>query len=367
MQREDCHMSESLKEYCIRFGRKELLAQWHPEKNGSLSPDAVSCGSEKKIWWRCNQGHEWTSPPYERAKRGTGCPYCAGKHILPGMDLAALYPHLADQWHPEKNADLLPENVSPGSQRSAWWKCRNGHIWRAVIQSRTKGSGCPVCAGKVVLPGENDLKTVAPVLAAQWHPEKNGALQPVQFLCGSNRKVWWQCGRGHQWQATIKSRVQGAGCPICAGKVVIPGENDLSSFSPKLTEQWNREKNGALCPERVSVFSNRRVWWKCSLGHEWQAKISDRVTNRSNCPYCTNRRVLSGFNDLKTVEPLVAAQWHPSKNEPLEPTMVLPGSTKRVWWQCCDGHEWKAVIYSRTGAQKCGCPVCAGKRPRVYK
>lgn len=60
------------------------------------------------------------------------------------------------------------------------------------------------------------------------------------------------------------------------------------------------------------------------------------------------------------------AQWHPDKNAPLEPGMVLPGSTKRVWWRCTDGHEWKAVIYSRTGAQKCGCPVCAGKTPRIY-
>jgi hypothetical protein len=155
--------------------------------------------------------------------------------------------------------------------------------------------------------------------------------------------------------------------PVCAGKNVNPGENDLKSLSPELAEQWNWEKNGILNPEQVSVFSNRRVWWKCSKGHEWQGKISDRVTKRSGWPYCTNRKVLAGFNDLKTVEPLVAAQWHPDKNVPLEPSMVLPGSTKRVWWRCIDGHEWKAVIYSRTGAQKCGCPVCAGKTPRSYK
>jgi Zn finger protein HypA/HybF involved in hydrogenase expression len=218
-----------------------------------------------------------------------------------------------------------------------------------------------------VIPGKNDLETVSPLLAAQWHPNKNGPLSPGEVTSGSKRKVWWRCVRGHEWQASIKSRTQGAGCPVCAGKVVISGENDLESYSPELAEQWDREKNGALSPAQVSVFSNRRVWWKCSKGHEWQAKISDRVTKRSDCPYCTNRKVLAGFNDLKTVEPLVAAQWHPEKNDPLEPSMVLPGSTKRVWWRCTDCHEWKAVIYSRTGAQKCGCPVCAGKQPRIYK
>lgn len=360
-------MRESLKEYCIRYDHRELLAQWHPVKNGALTPDKVTSGSQRKVWWRCDRGHEWTSLPYERTKRGTGCPYCAGKRIFPGMDLASLYPHLVEEWHPCRNGELEPEAVLPGSHRSVWWKCSKGHEWRAMIDSRVKGSGCPICAGKVVFPGENDLETVSPVLAMQWHPEKNGALGPNQVLSGSNRKVWWRCSQGHEWQASIKSRLQGAGCPVCAGKVVVPGENDLKSYLPDLAEQWDREKNGKQDPTQVSVFSNRRVWWKCNRGHEWQAKISDRATKRSDCPYCTNRKVLAGFNDLKTVEPLVAAQWHPDKNAPLEPSMVLPGSTKRVWWRCTDGHEWKAVIYSRTGAQKCGCPVCAGKTPRIYK
>lgn len=360
-------MGESLKEYCIRYDCRELLAQWHPDKNGDLTPDKITSGSQRKVWWRCDQGHEWMGRSYDRAKRGTGCPYCAGKRILPGMDLASLYPHLADQWHPKRNGELGPEDVLPGSHRSVWWKCSRGHEWRAIINSRVNGQGCPVCTGRAVVAGKNDLGTVFPAVAMEWHPERNGLLRPSQVISGSKRKVWWRCDQGHEWQASIKSRTQGVGCPVCAGKIVNPGENDLKSFSPELAEQWNREKNGTLCPEQVSVFSNRRVWWKCSRGHEWQAKISDRATKRSDCPYCTNRKVLAGFNDLKTVEPLVAAQWHPEKNVPLEPNMVLPGSTKRVWWQCSDGHEWKAVIYSRTGAQKCGCPVCAGKTPRVYR
>ena len=95
-------MRESLKEYCVRNDRRELLAQWHQDKNGNLTPAEITSGSQRKIWWRCDQGHEWESMPYERAKRGTGCPYCAGKRILPGMDLASLYPYLADQWHPRK-------------------------------------------------------------------------------------------------------------------------------------------------------------------------------------------------------------------------------------------------------------------------
>ena len=118
----------------------------------------------------------------------------------------------------EKNGPLNPKDVLPGSHRSVWWKCSEGHEWRAKINSRVEGNGCPICAGRVVIPGKNDLETVSPLLAAQWHPNKNGPLSPGEVTSGSKRKVWWRCVRGHEWQASIKSRTQGAGCPVCAGK-----------------------------------------------------------------------------------------------------------------------------------------------------
>ena len=357
-------MRESLREYCTRYDRNELLAQWHPEKNGTLTPNDLSYGSQKKVWWRCDHGHEWQSPPYTRVGRSSGCPYCTGKRVAPGLDLRSLFPDIAAQWHPTKNGVLTPDQVTPGSHRRVWWRCDQGHEWSALVKSRVEGCGCPVCTNRIVIPGENDLRSLAPELAKQWHPSKNGALQPDQCLPGSARKVWWRCDRGHEWQAAIHSRVAGRGCPVCTGKVIIPGENDLQSYDPALARQWMREKNGALTPEGISIYSNRRVWWQCEKGHEWQCAVSVRTTKRSGCPYCTNRKVLPGFNDLKTVEPMVAAQWHPTLNAPLEPDMVLPGSAKRVWWRCADGHEWKAVIYSRTGEQKCGCPYCGGRSVR---
>ena len=354
-------MRETVTEYCIRYGREDLLDQWHQEKNGTLTPDMVSYGSQQKVWWRCAQGHEWQSAPYARTTRGSGCPYCAGKRIAPGMALDAQYPDIAAQWHDTKNAALTPGQVLPGSHRSVWWQCDQGNEWKALVKSRVEGSGCPVCANRKVIPGENDLGTSAPELAKQWHPTKNGSLRPEHVISGSTRKVWWRCSRGHEWQATIHSRVTGRGCPVSTGKTISPGENDLQSYDPELAKQWLQEKNGTLKPDMVSIYSNRRVWWRCVRGHEWQSAISARTTAKSGCPYCSNHKVLPGFNDLKTVQPLVAAQWHPTLNDPLEPSMVLPGSTKRVWWRCTDGHEWKAVIYSRTGAQRCGCPVCAGR------
>ena len=199
-------------------------------------------------------------------------------------------------------------------------------------------------------------------LLAQWHEDGNAPLTPDNVAVSSHRKVWWRCDRGHLWQASVAARTWGGtGCPVCAGKVVLPGENDLASLFPHIARQWHREKNGPLTPDNVSPYSNRKVWWLCPQGHPYQAVVSGRTLRGSGCPYCAGKRALPGFNDLATAEPGVAAQWHPTLNAPLTPEMVTAGSRRKIWWICPAGHVWKAAVYSRTGTQHSGCPVCAGK------
>ena len=272
---------------------------------------------------------------------------------------------LLDQWDGSRNGTLTPDTVSYGSRRKVWWQCDHGHRWQAAVYTRAGGeSGCPYCAGKRPWPGFNDLASQYPDLAAQWHPTKNGDLRPQDVVAGSRRKVWWQCPKGHVWQAAIASRAGGgAGCPVCAGKQVVPGENDLATLFPALAGQWDPERNGALTPQQVSSYSNRAAWWRCPLGHSWRAAISARAWG-SDCPYCAGRKVLPGFNDLATKDPTVAAEWDPTLNGGLTPQMVTAGSHKKVWWRCSENHVWKAVVYARTGAKHCGCPVCAGKVSR---
>lgn len=340
----------------------DLLRQWHPTRNGALTARDVSRGSKRKVWWLCEKGHAWQAMVYTRAD-GSGCPYCAGKRAVPGeTDLAAQWPDVAAQWHPTKNLPLTPQEVLPGSHRKTWWVCEKGHEWQAMVKSRVSGCGCPICTNRELAQGENDLGATHPDLAAQWHPTKNGNLTPRQVVAGTQRKIWWRCEKGHEWQAAVFSRARdSAGCPVCAGKKIVAGENDLASQFPAVAAQWHLVKNGFLTPEQISPSSNRRVWWRCGLGHEWQAIVAARTMNGSGCPYCTGRKALAGFNDLATLEPQVAAQWHSTLNGALTPEMVTVGSHRKVWWRCPDGHVWKAIIYSRAGPQKAGCPVCAGR------
>ena len=202
-------------------------------------------------------------------------------------------------------------------------------------------------------------------LLDEWDAEKNTPLTPLTVSYGSKRKLWWRCEQGHCWQATVYSRSSGTGCPYCAGVKVGQG-NDLASLYPELAAQWDMRKNAPKKPSDVLPESHQSVWWRCEKGHSWRAIVRSRVAG-CGCPVCAGWKVLPGFNDLASKSTDVAAQWHPVLNGSLTPDKVTVGSHRRVWWQCANGHVWKALIYSRAGVQKCGCPVCAGRYDGSHK
>lgn len=268
--------------------------------------------------------------------------------------------HLLQEWIPGRNLPLKPQSVFHDSGRKVWWRCERSHIYQAPVRARTIGCGCPICAGKQILPGQNDLASLYPHLAAQWHPAKNGSLTPSQVTPGSHRKVWWVCDKGHTWQAIVKSRVSGCGCPVCANRQLLTGVNDLETIHPELARQWDLEKNAPLTPRDVTSVSYRKVWWRCGKGHSWQAAIRDRVNGGTGCPVCGGRIVAPGETDLAARFPEIAAQWHPTKNGRWTPEQVSPSSNRRIWWICDRGHEYQAPVYIRTSGS--GCPYCAGKK-----
>ena len=138
---------------------------------------------------------------------------------------------------------------------------------------------------------------------------------------------------------------------------VKKGINDLQTLFPSIAAEWNYDKNGDLKPDMVTYGSGRNVWWKCEIGHGWQATINRRTNQKSGCPICSNREVLSGFNDLLTVFPEVAEEWDYEKNE-IKPSEILFGSHAKVWWKCKEGHCWEAPLDRRTGKTKSQCPYC---------
>lgn len=335
----------------------ELALLWHPTLNEGLTPDEVSYGSGKKIWWQCFDyvDHFWEASVANQRKKPR-CPFCSGTKILKGFnDLETRYPEVFAELHPTKNAEIDVDSVTPKSAEKIWWLCAEGHEWEAIVFNRTSGRGCPQCAGYSVITGKTDLQTLFPELSKQWHPTLNGDLTPDQVTSRTHRKVWWLCAEGHEWLAEVYSRARGNNCPYCSNRI-IDSSNSLLTINPELAQEWDKEKNELLASE-VGVGSTKKAWWVCNINplHSWQVEPG----NRGGCPYCANRVVLKGDNDLATTNPELASQWH--SGNALTPQQVVAGTKRRVIWQCLVNslHRWEAQISARSGGK--GCPYCANR------
>ena len=330
----------------------ELIVEWS-DRNLPLTPDSVTFGSNKKVWWKGACGHEWETSVKARSN-GEKCPICSGARVVTGInDLSTLKPELASEWS-EKN-NIKPTEVSIGSHKKVIWKCKLGHEWTATVKSRTiNGTGCPYCSHNKVLAGFNDLATVLPEVAAEWSDRNEK--KSTEVTAFANSKAWWKCETcGYEWNTLISTRSYGSKCPCCSGYVLVKGRNDLKTTYPNIVEEW-AEQNFPLQPDEVNAKSRKNVWWHCKkCGNEWKSVINSRVKG-TVCPVCAERAVLSGYNDLATTDRKLLAEWDYELNK-LKPTEVSRSSAKRAWWKCRYGHSWSMKINERTVLEK-GCREC---------
>ena len=264
----------------------ELAKEFDREKN-TKNPSEYCQRSGARVWWKCQRGHSWITSILNRTV-GKGCPYCGGKFPIPGEnDLATLYPDLAKEFDQTKNKKG-PHEYLPHSGVHVWWVCERKHSWNASIYSRTKGNGCPYCCGRLPIVGVNDFKTVAPEIADEFDLERNNK-RPQDYTAQSHSKVWWKCRlKGHSWKAQIRSRVNGCGCPYCAGKKPFPGETDFATLEPELAKEFDLEKN-RKGPQEYTLMSSSKVWWRCPLcNHSYRRSIVHRVEG-IGCTQCHSK------------------------------------------------------------------------------
>ena len=226
---------------------------------------------------------------------------------------------------------LVPADISAGSHRSVWWRCeKRTQLARKHPFPRFR-CGCPVCAGRQILVGENDLATVDPELAQEWDTARNGKLTPQDVLPGTEKKGL----------VGLRTRASLAGGGLCTDEqakwlpILFRKTGAARLQRPCVTKSGacrtvgHGTKRNAHPAAGHSLTSNRKAWWICEKGHSFQAVIASRAKG-TGCPYCTNRKVLAGFNDLATVEPRIAAEWHPTLNGALTPGDGHSGQHKKV-------------------------------------
>lgn len=210
--------------------------------------------------------------------------------------LLAKFPKIAFLWHPTKNGEIKPSDISCHSSYKAWWMCKNNKThpsWQARVFCMTNNTtgresyGCPYCSGKKVCE-TNNLKSTRPDIATEWHPTLNKNLMPSNVVSGSNKKVWWQGTKcKHEWKASISNRsLRNTECPYCSNKKTNI-DNCLFATHKTIALEWHPTLNSKLTPKDVTAGSHKDVWWKCAKNHTWQSKVYYRAKG-SNCPTCAN-------------------------------------------------------------------------------
>ena len=218
---------------------------------------------------------------------------------------------------------------------------------------------------------ENCLAVACPKVAAMLS-EKDKHLA-FDVTTGSGRKLTFVCPDCKQkFEAAICNVVRSVGngttgCPVCAGRKVVPGINDLASQYPEVATMWSSKNK--LPASEVATQSGKKAFFKChNCGQEFEARIHhvvDAVDNgHTGCPICAGLKVVSSINDLASQCPEAAAMWS-SKNK-LSASEVAVKSSKKAFFKCRDcGQEFEAAIQNvvrSVGNGFTGCYDCKMRR-----
>lgn len=334
----------------------ELVKEWHPTKNGKLTPSDFVPASGKKAWWQCKRGHEWESVIYTRAKIGCGCPHCNSqtsmlelrvyselKHIFNDASLRAkiskiecdiFIPSLrlaievdGKYWHKNKRVKDAKKNLALKKMGIALIRIReHGLIKISDLDI--------VCSNR-----EKEIDTILRVLRVVKRIRRTENKTLNIYL--DKRKIINE-GFFEQLLGRLPSP--------------LPGTS-LAELNNRLAKEWHPTKNGTLTSNDVALQSNKKIWWICKKGHEWRTTVNNRSKGK-NCPFCGHKKITL-LNSLYAKFPKLAKEWHPAKNGIITPSDVFPGSNKKIWWICKNGHEWQAGVVHRVGGS--GCPYCSGR------
>ncbi len=356
---------------CLATLSPAIAKEWHPTKNGKLTPYDVTLGNRKKVWWQCSvsDAHEWEAQIASRTEgngKGRGCPYCAGKRVAPENSLATLSPEIAKEWHPIKNGDLTPNDLTNKSQKKVWWQCQrfSQHVWLVAVGSRTgSSSGCPHCSQQSSVPEMRFLSELEAIFKSVKSRHQIDGKEIDIFLPDINLGIEYDGQYFHQkrvYEDLQKNKyLKEIGIhlirlrekplqPLDSIDICVDGEEVLKDDVNRLLIAI---QNMFFLEKRVLLLDIQNYLKRTTF---LQEKVFREYVNLLPSPHPSN--------SLEIMFPDVAKEWHPEMNYPLTPRHFASQSNYKVWWQCSSNaaHEWEASICNRTGRSS-GCPYCSGK------
>ena len=178
----------------------------------------------------------------------------------------------------------------------------------------------------------------------------------VGVYIGATTKTQVKFGKcGHVVDISPANYKSGKDCAVCRGLRVHSGVNDLATLYPSLAKEWHPTKNGKLTPYNITHGSDKKVWWRCEYGHEWVTKVGHRTYMGSNCPYCSNQKVLKGYNDIATTHPHYV-KYFVNVNDA---NFHTHSSGKKVELKCPDCGHTKTMSIDTLTHRGFSCDLCS--------
>lgn len=330
-------------------------------------PTGIFASSPKKVWWKCKKcGYEWQAKINNRALLGRGCPCCANKIVITGInDLATTHPEIAKEWHPTKNETLTAKDITYGSNKKVWWICPQGHEYKATIGHRTSenGTNCPICnSGRQTSFAEQAVyyyvKKLYPDAINRYKAEFLGRMELDVFIPSINYAIEYD---GEAWhKGPIKLKMEEKKYKLCKSKnikLVRLREADAPISAFIADYQWCRKE--LYKPENLE-FIITELLRRINFSSTWLITCPVDVNIERDKQEILKYKYELSKNSLQDKFPEIAKEWHPTKNGDLRPSMFKPGSDHKVWWLCpACGNEYEATISKRAAKNKpTGCPEC---------
>lgn len=392
----------------------EIAKEWDYEKNKILPSEVMAGSNIKKYWFICPKGHSYKTTLLGR-KKGTNCPICNREHHISFPEKAILYylkkyiknieANYKLKNEQNKEIDIYLPDLKIGIEydggtfhKDVSKDLKKDMICKelGIILIRVRETSCPKYKSnsikyyvdydkiadleKVIkkiiqnlnldlkpkIDIEKDKTKIYELLELQekensilnkrreiidyWDKEKNGKILPDYLSYSSIKTIYLKCAEGHKWKTTPRSFYNSPWCPFCKGYKIISGYNDLKTKYPELCKEWSLNNHDT--PDKYSFASNKKKLWICSkCGNEYLMKISDRTLHGNACPFCSNHKLLQGFNDFATRYPELLKFWS-SKNE-IKPYDIFPSCQKKVLWICEKNHEYEMSVRDKVKGGKC--------------